>query len=103
MTNRITILIISFIVILVLLVILAVLLRNRSPFGKKETSFSSRPDKEITGVDLSDGRKSVMLTLEDGVWKVSEGGIVVDYHSDSDLLGGLSFETPNIKCPNQTE
>lgn len=45
----------------------------------------------------------VVFLREDGVWKVADGGIVVDYHSDSDLLSGLSFETPNVECPNQTE
>lgn len=48
------------VVILVLLLLL--LFRNRSPFGKNNTSFSSEPKTEITKIEFSQGRQR--LTLE---------------------------------------
>jgi len=55
-------------VILVLLILL--LLRNRSPFGKSNSSFASEPKNEITKIEFSQGGQR--LTLE----KVGESWIL---------------------------
>jgi hypothetical protein len=46
----------------VILLLFLILFRNRSPFGKNNTSFASGPNKEITRIELSEGNHK--LTLE---------------------------------------
>lgn len=57
--------------ILVLLVLLVVLLRNRSPFGKRETNFATEPRAEITAIELTGKGHTVLLSLIDGIWMVN--------------------------------
>jgi hypothetical protein len=58
-------------VILIVLVILVLLYKSRSPFGKRESSFAAEPEKEITGIELSEGNKKIILTREDEKWMVN--------------------------------
>lgn len=52
-------------------VILLLQIPNRSPFGKKNTSFAVENAEEITGIDLIEGRKRVELRRREGSWRVN--------------------------------
>jgi hypothetical protein len=52
----------------VILLILVVIYRNRIPFGKSNSSFSCEPSKEITKIELSQGRKRLSLEKKANVW-----------------------------------
>jgi hypothetical protein len=48
-----------------------ILLQNRVPFGKGNTSFSSKPGKEITRIELSGKEGKVTLEKKNGRWLVN--------------------------------
>lgn len=52
----------GFLIATVVVLLSLVLFKNRSPFGKNNTSFASEPQKEITKIELSEGGQR--LTLE---------------------------------------
>lgn len=61
------------ILIAVLLIVLLgaiFMIRNRSPFGKNQTSFAIAPDREITRIELSQDGKKLVLERTDKTWKV---------------------------------
>jgi len=53
-----------------LLVLLIFMFRERSPFGG-ETSFAPEPKNEITRIEFTDGKKSLLLEKEDDEWLVN--------------------------------
>lgn len=57
--------------LLIIILILLFLLRGRSPFGKNQSSFASVPQKGITRIELSDGRKRLSLSSRDGSWYIN--------------------------------
>lgn len=60
---------VGYIVGLVILVLLLLLLfRNRSPFGKSNTSFASGTESEITRIEFSQGKKSLILEKSGENW-----------------------------------
>jgi len=58
-------------VILILLLVLIFLIRGRSPFGKRQSSFAVMPDREITSIELSRNRETVTLELDKNGWIVN--------------------------------
>jgi len=54
--------------IVVVFLLLLILFRNRSPFGKGNSSFSTEPEKEITKVELSDSRQKLIIEKTGGNW-----------------------------------
>lgn len=50
------------------IIIILLLLRNRSPFGKSNTSFALSPADEITRIELNDGSKKISLEKEGNSW-----------------------------------
>jgi hypothetical protein len=61
-----TIIFISSLVVICLIFIL--LYRNRTPFGKSNTSFASKPETEITRIELSDAMKKLVLEKKEDTW-----------------------------------
>lgn len=59
-------------VLVILLILVFVFVRNRSPFGKAETRFSSDDGREITALEISSADRKVLLTFRDGIWKVNQ-------------------------------
>jgi hypothetical protein len=57
--------------IVVVLLLLLILFRNRSPFGKGNSSFASEPKKEITKVELSDGRQKLIIEKAGENWMLN--------------------------------
>jgi hypothetical protein len=47
------------------------LIRNRSPFGKNQTSFATEPDREITRIELSQAGKKLVLEHADKEWRIN--------------------------------
>lgn len=45
--------------------------RNRSPFGQRNSSFWSEPEKEITKIELTEGKNKLSLTREDDKWLIN--------------------------------
>lgn len=56
---------------IILGIITFILFRDRSPFGSRNTSFACPPDKEITGIEFSDGTSTLVLRNKDGLWLVN--------------------------------
>jgi hypothetical protein len=59
------------IIVAVVLSLGLLLLRSRVPFGKGNTSFSSRPEKEITRIEFSGKDGKLTLEKKDGGWIVN--------------------------------
>lgn len=55
-------------VIVVFVLLLLLLFRNRSPFGKSNTSFAAEPKKEITKVQFLQGKERLTLEKEGDEW-----------------------------------
>ena len=55
-------------VIIAIIILLLFLFRNRSPFGMINNSFASDPEKEITRIELSQGRQNISLEKEGESW-----------------------------------
>ncbi len=60
--------IISVILTLIGGILLLIISRNHSPFGKSNSSFASKPEKEITDVELSQGDKRLSLSKNGNEW-----------------------------------
>jgi hypothetical protein len=58
-------------IILAVALVLVILLRDKSPYGKNQSSFASLPKKEITGIEFTDGEKKLMLSKEGEGWLVN--------------------------------
>jgi hypothetical protein len=58
-------------VILILLLILVLLIKDRYPFGKRDSFFASEPEKEITRIELAMANKILMLELGENGWMVN--------------------------------
>jgi hypothetical protein len=56
---------------LVIVLLLILLLRSRSPFGKDNSSFASKPDQEITKIELSDNGKKLVLEERGENWLIN--------------------------------
>lgn len=56
---------------LVIVLLLIFLLRSRSPFGKDNSSFASKPDQEITKIELSDNGKKLVLEESGENWLIN--------------------------------
>jgi hypothetical protein len=53
---------------IVIILLLLVLFKNRSPFGKSNSSFASEPQKEITRIEFSEDGRKLSLTKEGDQW-----------------------------------
>ena len=51
--------------------LLLILLKNRSPFGNSNTSFASKPQKEITKIEFSQGDRKLALEKEGSNWLIN--------------------------------
>ncbi|HLN56625.1 MAG TPA: hypothetical protein VK207_11565 [Bacteroidales bacterium] len=51
--------------------VVMVLAGRHSPFGKKNTSFASEPQKEITRIVMSDGDRELVLLNANGRWMIN--------------------------------
>lgn len=51
--------------------IILLVFRNRSPFGQRNSSFWSEPEKEITRIELSEGKKTLTLSRKDDKWLIN--------------------------------
>ncbi len=58
-------------IVLIVLLLIVVLLRDRSPYGKSQSSFASQPKKEITGIEFSDNGNKLILSKEEEGWLVN--------------------------------
>ena len=50
---------------------LLILFKSRSPFGKSNSSFASEPQKEITKIEFSEGRRRLFLEKEGENWLIN--------------------------------
>jgi hypothetical protein len=65
------ILIRSIVLFLVAGLLLVVLFRNRSPFGKNNSSFTSEPKEEITKIEFSENGKKLILEKKGEKWMIN--------------------------------
>lgn len=63
----------TYIILIVAAILLAVIIvsRNRSPFGRRNTSFASYPGKEITAIEFIQGEKKLRLEKGEEEWLVN--------------------------------
>jgi len=52
-------------------IVVFLLSRERSPFGGNNTSFAIVSEKEISGIEFTDGRAKLSLRIKDGIWLVN--------------------------------
>ena len=64
--------IISALISILLLLLLIYLLKERSPFGGKNTSFAAKPRKEITAIEFSNDRDKLYLEKKGDEWVVNK-------------------------------
>ncbi|MBN2631936.1 MAG: hypothetical protein JXR66_00160 [Bacteroidales bacterium] len=57
--------------LLILSVAAVLLLRNRSPFGRDQTSFAAEPAEGITRIEISSGEKNLLLEKKGEKWLVN--------------------------------
>jgi hypothetical protein len=57
--------------ILLLLLVAVIFFRTRSPFGRNQSAFASKPDKEITTIEFSDRKNRLLLAREGDSWRVN--------------------------------
>ncbi len=60
--------------LVILVLLLSLLFRNRSPFGRNNTSFASDPGKEITKIEFLQGNKSLTLEKSGENWLLNGSG-----------------------------
>ena len=58
-------------VVLFILLVLVFIIRGRSPFGKRESSFASEPETQITRIELAQDRDNLVLTFDEDIWLVN--------------------------------
>jgi hypothetical protein len=51
--------------------ILFIILKNRSPFGKSNSSFLSEPDQQITKIEFSEGSRKLYLEKDKDTWLIN--------------------------------
>jgi hypothetical protein len=79
-----------------LFLVILLLFRNRSPFGKNNSSFASEPKKEITRIEFSDGKQGISLEkhgenwLIDGKYESRKSGILFILK----VLQGIKIKSP---------
>lgn len=59
------------VLVLMLIFIVFILTRERSPFGEKNSGFSSVPENSITKIELSDDQKKISLEKKEDEWKLN--------------------------------
>lgn len=57
--------------VLIVLLVIVIMVRNRSPYGKRQSYFAAVPKEEITGIELTKGEKNLNLLKTDEGWKVN--------------------------------
>ncbi|HPM18596.1 MAG: hypothetical protein GT598_10550 [Bacteroidales bacterium] len=87
-------------VIVILIAVFLFLFRDRDPFGRKNSSFASKPKEEITRIELSDKSSSISLTRKDNIWMLN-GSHEVRKSSISFLIQVVS--AMEIKSPVSPE
>ena len=55
----------------VVALILFIILKNRSPFGKSNSSFLSEPDQQITKIEFSEGSRKLYLEKDKDTWLIN--------------------------------
>lgn len=55
----------------VVALILFIILKNRSPFGKSNSSFLSEPDQQITKIEFSEGSRKMYLEKDKDTWLIN--------------------------------
>jgi len=61
----------SILALIIIVLLFLFLLRNRSPFGRSNSSFAVDQEKEITKIELSSGRKKLVLEKKGEVWLIN--------------------------------
>jgi hypothetical protein len=61
----------SLLIIIAFILIIFLLFRNRLPFGKDNSSFASKPDKEITRIEFSEPGKRLSLEKKGENWIIN--------------------------------
>jgi hypothetical protein len=65
------ILIRNIVLLIFALLLLLIIFRNRSPFGKNNSSFASEPKEEITRIEFSGNGKTLTLEKEGETWLIN--------------------------------
>ncbi len=64
--------IISVLLTLIAAFVILFILKNRSPFGSKNSSFAIKPEKAITGIELTSGEQHISLDKKGEEWLLNE-------------------------------
>ncbi|MEI6050469.1 MAG: hypothetical protein WCS03_16330 [Bacteroidota bacterium] len=80
--------------------LLLVLFKSRSPFGKSNSSFGSKPQKEITKIEFSQGGRSLSLEKEGETWLINGN---IEARKSGILFILRILQEIKIKSPVSTE
>lgn len=80
----------------VIAIIIVILIRERAPFGGKNSSFAAVPKKEITAIEMSDNQKKLKLVKKGDIWVVNDN---FETRKSSivfiqQILSGLEIKSP---------
>ncbi len=85
-----------FLVVLILMGSFLLLLRNRDPFGGNNSDFASKPQKEITRIELSDKNSKLKLIKNEDTWILNDGSEVrkSSIVFINQILSGMKIKSP---------
>ncbi|OFY57951.1 MAG: hypothetical protein A2V50_02350 [Bacteroidetes bacterium RBG_19FT_COMBO_42_10] len=58
-------------IVLIVALFVVVLMRDRSPYGKNQSSFAAVPKKEITRIEITDSKNKLILSKERDSWLIN--------------------------------
>jgi hypothetical protein len=58
-------------ILMLILILILMLIKNQSPFGKSNTSFSTGPQNDITRIEFSEGKQTLSLIKEGDNWLIN--------------------------------
>ncbi len=58
--------------VLIVILVIVILLRDRSPYGKRQSNFAAVPKKEITSIEMTQGEKKLILSKNEDEWEVGD-------------------------------
>jgi len=56
--------------VLIVILVVVIMVRDRSPYGKKQSNFAAVPKNEITGIEMTQGDRTLILSKNEDEWYV---------------------------------
>ena len=91
------------------ILVIVLVIHSRSPFGKSNSEFHSKPEKEITKIELSQGKERLILEKSADEWLINgnvaarRGGVnfIIRILTEAKIKSPISSETFNTEIVEQ--